>query len=92
MKGCTFCYKSEKGSPEIHGEFVCSRCVQKLLLMPQDKLIEAYHLAMEKGNTQKAHWFKSCIEEEEFYEQETGKARSNLVRERPLRTAQSARD
>ena len=89
--GCTFCNKDEKGSPDIQGEFVCSNCVQLLLRMPQDELIEAYHLAIEEGNTEKAHWLNSAIEEEEFYEQETREAGPNMVRERPLRKAQSAR-
>ena len=90
---CVFCHQQEKYArahdKEVHF-FCCSNCIQKLLVMSQGQLQQAYNLAVEKGHLEKASLLEQLIEEEEHV-QETGKARPNMVRERPLRKARSAR-
>jgi len=83
MESCVFCH-----SPE---GWVCSVCVQKLLLMGEDKLKKAYALALEKGFAEKAAVIEKLIDkEEEFYVPQTGKARTDMVRERPVRQTRLA--
>ena len=91
--GCVFCHQQEKYNRPHDKEvssFCCSICVQKLLVMSQGQLQQAYNLAVEKGCPEKASLLEQLIEEEEHV-QETGKTRPNLVRERPMRKAQFAR-
>jgi hypothetical protein len=100
---CAFCYGREefqykgKKSFNNHDEeinsFVCSRCVQKLLQIPQEKLIKAHYLALEKGYSDKAFWLENLIDEnvEVLHVQETRKARPDMVGKRPMRPARSSR-
>ena len=57
--------------------------------MNDDQLNRAHALAVEKGFTEKAEILSKLIEEEE-YAPKAGKARPDLVRERPVRTFRSA--
>ena len=83
MESCVFCH-----SPE---GWICSACVQRLLLMGEDRLNEAYALALEKGFSEKAAIIQRLLdEEEEFYVPQTGKARPSMVRERPVRQTRLA--
>jgi hypothetical protein len=61
--------------------------------MPQAKLIEVYHLAIEKGHSDKASFIESFIDDEleEYHVPEAGKARSDMVRERAVRETRPAR-
>jgi len=52
---CVFC-----GS---HEGYICAACVQKILLMTEDQLRQAYALAVEKGYTEKAEILESYMEE-----------------------------
>ncbi len=89
LNGKKMAYRHEKEATS----FVCSDCVQNFLQMPQGKLIEGYHLAVERGLTEKASWLVSFIDDEteEFHVSKTGKARPNMVRERPLRAVRPSR-
>ena len=80
-------YKLQKGVTSL----VCSACIQIFLQMPQDKLIEARRLAIEKGYLDKASWLESFIDKEKVNVRETGKTRPNLVRERLMRKARPSR-
>jgi hypothetical protein len=60
--------------------------------MGEDRLNEAYALALEKGFSEKAAIIQRLLdEEEEFYVPQTGKARSDMVRERLVRSVRPAR-
>ena len=101
--GCVLCHRDEMY--QLNGKkvaclnekevmsFVCSNCVQRLLQMPQSKIIEAYNLAIEQGFSGKVSWLESFIDDEteEFYVKEAGKTRPSMVRERPLRKARPSR-
>ena len=101
--GCVLCHRDEmyqlngKEVACLHekevSSFVCSNCVHRLLQMPQSKIIEAYNLAIEQGLSDKASWLVSFFDDEleEFYVTETGKARPNMVRKRPLRKVRPSR-
>ena len=52
---CVFCNRTEA--------HICASCVQKILLMPVDKLREAAVLAEQKGFTEKAEILNSYLEE-----------------------------
>ena len=52
---CVFCNRTEA--------HICSLCVQKILLMPVDKLRDAAVLAEQKGFTEKAEILNSYLEE-----------------------------
>jgi hypothetical protein len=62
--------------------------------MPQSKIIEAYHFAIEEGHHNKAHMLLHFIDEEGegFNDSETGEVRPNMVRERPLRKVRPSRN
>jgi hypothetical protein len=81
--------KREHKHDEDVSSFICSWCVQKLLEMSQGELVEACHLAMEKGYAEKASWFKSFINEnmEVSDVQQTEKVRRNPFREKIMRLA-----
>lgn len=90
---CVFCHQQEKHNCPHDKEvssFVCSRCVQKFLLMSQEQIKGAYNLAVEKGYLEKASWLKRFIDDEEYYA-ETKEDGRDLVRKRPMRKARSAR-
>ncbi len=78
-QSCVFC-SSEEG-------YVCSKCIQKLLLIDKEKLKKAYELAIQKGFVDKAQVIQKLLEsEEEDYVPETRKTRRHMVRERFVRT------
>jgi hypothetical protein len=81
IKVCVFCGRGEG--------YICSLCSQKILSMNYEQIKSAYALTIEKGLTAKAEVLLKIIEEEE-YVPKTGKARSDLVRERPVRTSRPA--
>ena len=72
---CVFCFGREEfqymGKKKIYqldeelNSFVCSRCVQKLLQIPQEKLIKAHYLAFEKGYPEKAKYLEQLMEEKD---------------------------
>ena len=78
---CVFCCSTEG--------YICSWCLQKILAMNQEQLKQAYDLAVERGLTDRAEALSKMMEGEE-YVPETGKARSDLVRKRPVRAARLA--
>ena len=102
--GCVFCQREEltcqNGIQEVYNHdkevssFVCSNCVQKLLRMPQSQIIEAYQTAIEKGHLDKAYWLESLIDEEmeEVHVTETRETRSDMGRERSVRSTRSSRN
>jgi hypothetical protein len=81
MESCVLCYGGERD--------VCSSCVQSLLALSQEELKRAHTLALERGFIEKARAISMAIEEDE-YVSEAGKTRSNMVRERPVRTSRPA--
>lgn len=96
---CVFCQGEEiyhlngrkrayKPSKDV-ASFICSDCFQMFLQMPQDKLAEAYHLAIEKGYLDKASWVESFIDDEteDFDDPKTPKVRRSIVREKVMRVA-----
>ncbi|MFH2061063.1 MAG: hypothetical protein ABIJ59_19525 [Pseudomonadota bacterium] len=86
---CLFCSKPEKTyAPK--DDFICSSCVQMLLVADQEELKRAHALAFEKGYPNKAWAIESFLEEEEHH----GKAehnKRNLERTRSLPASRSAR-
>ena len=108
MKGhsaikCVFCRmeetytnKGEKALYPIDHEaksFVCSSCIQAFVELPHCKLIKAFHLAKDKGYSDKIQWLESFIMDdmEDLDDNKTGDIGSDLVRERALPKARLAR-
>ena len=62
--------------------FLCSNCTQRLLQMPQSKIIDAYHLAIEKGYLEKASMLLTFIDEEKekLHDSETREVRPDIIR------------
>jgi hypothetical protein len=78
-QSCIFC-SSKEG-------YICSNCIQKLLLIDREKLKKAYDLAVQKGFIDRAQVIQKLLESEEVeYVPKTSKGRRNLVRERFVRT------
>ena len=100
----TFCHRDEEY--QYNGEkvifrhdksvsfFVCSNCFQRLMQAPQSKIIEAYHLAIEKGYPEKAEMLLRFIDEEseEFNDSKTRETRSNMGRKRSVRKTRPPRN
>jgi len=60
---CLFCNEPEKNyKPGPHVEYICSGCVQMLLMAEQDDLRRAYKKATELGFHGKANALESFIE------------------------------
>lgn len=85
---CVFCNRTDA--------HICSSCVQKILLMPVDRLREAAVIAERKGLTEKAEILNSYLEEvadEGDYNMARGaignrRTRSLRNEEKPARQAQ----
>ena len=92
MSCCLFCNQPE----EILGadvEFICGSCTQLLLDTEPKERVRAYRKAVECEYVNKAKAIKMFLSEGIVNgdQQETGKVRSNLERERPLRASRSSR-
>ncbi len=61
---CLLCHRQEKYNSNPGAEYVCSQCVQLLLMMNQEELKRGYALAVEKGYSNKAYALESFIMEE----------------------------
>jgi hypothetical protein len=67
-------------------------CVQKLLMLPGEKVAALYKLAIDEGLNDKAEALGDFIGEvEEYYVREAYQARPNMVRKRPVRQVRSTR-
>ena len=79
---CVFCHKDEV--------YICSDRFQKLLLFSLSQRKAAYSMTIELGREDKAGVLNGFIEEKNHFKQ-TGNDKSDMVRERPLRTVRPAR-
>jgi len=90
---CLFCNGEEPGyKPEQWIEFICGSCVQLFLAAAPDQVRAAHKKAVDGGYLNKANalemFFKEGIEDE----QETGKVRPDMERERPVRAVRPSRN
>lgn len=108
MKGrrhlnCVFCYREEisqfnsrkrayRPGKDIVS-IICSACIQKYLQFPQNKFLEAYKAAIEKGFTEKASLITQFIhEKDECHDSEARQTGPDMVRKRLVRTARPTRN
>ena len=80
MPCCVFCCSNEG--------YICSKCIQKLLAMPEQKLEEAFTLAMERGLLQKAEVIGQLIgkDPEEYEREKRLELSKHNNRKQPLRS------
>ena len=89
---CLFCNGEGPGyRPAPAVEFICSRCVQLLLATTTEQVRAAYKKAIDGGLSNKARALEMFFKEGVHDEQETGTARSDMVRKRPMRAVRPAR-
>jgi len=74
----------ESKHPEDVTGLVCSKCVQRLLSAPQDKIEQAYQLALDRGLTEKAKILENFLEEGQIVG-ETRESKRDMVRKGALR-------
>ena len=85
IEHCVFCYGRDDGRPAT----VCSRCLQKLAMAPQEKISAVIEKYGEELDPERLYFLKSALEDKEVnYEFKTRKHRSNLERTRTGRTPQ----
>jgi hypothetical protein len=85
---CVFCYGQENGKPVT----VCSRCLQKLAMAPQEKISAVIQKYGEHLDSEKLYFLKTALEDTEVnYEFKTRKHRRNLAGKRTGRTSQPTR-
>ena len=84
---CLFCGFPERGyKPAPEKEFICSRCIQILLLADQEELSRAYSKAIEMGYSGKAKAIQSFLIPEETNAKEAKITKRNMARKRTMRT------
>lgn len=94
MLKCQFCGMPEKGCcrPPAKTEYICSRCVTLFLATTAKQARAAYQKALDYNLTSKAEALETFFSEVTLHgQQETGQTRSDMVRERPLRTIRPSR-
>jgi len=88
---CLFCNEQEKNyTPDSGVEFICSGCVQLLLMTDQAELKRARAKALKLGFPRKAYAIESFLEEEVYAK--TNRPKRNLVRKRSERKIRPSRD
>jgi hypothetical protein len=89
--GCVCCGGNEKTyTPKKGVSFLCSSCVAVLSAMNQRQLQEAYHTAVESGQTGRAKAISKFIDGDIEHEQ-ARTTRPSMERKRPVRTTRPAR-
>lgn len=81
---CAFCYSTERyntGHEVTHSDniefFICSGCVQSLILLSPAKVIKLYKYWVSKGHLNKAKILKSLFWEDDYGERELENRKSN---------------
>ena len=100
---CVFCHRQEKFHhkgkiipyplDEGYDTLICSICFQKLIMVPEAKVIKAYKLALELGYLEKAAALESFIPPQEVlrHDGKTQKVGRNHQRTEPLRLVRPRR-
>jgi len=90
MNYCFLCGQEAKFNLRADAEIQCWRCVEKILVTPQEKLKRIYRELIERGYKEKAEHILFWISEKEV-RNEFRKNGSNLDRKRASRKARSSR-
>ena len=77
---CLFCRKSEKNyKPGPHAEYICSVCVQMLLMADQEDLKRAYKKATELGFQGKMKALKSFMQGDNNGQQSNNRRKPRVI-------------
>jgi len=92
MELCLFCNQEEQNyKPGAEIEFICISCVQLFLSATPEQVRAAYKKAVDGGYCNKARAIEIFFKEGVLYEQEAGKAGSDMVRKRPEHAVRPSR-
>ena len=91
--GCLLCNAIEPNlNPNADTYYICSKCVQILLVADQEDLRKAYAQAIEKGYSNKARAIESFLIPEETNARETKKPKRGIIRKKPMRVVRPSRN